>query len=301
MSKYILGGGIAGLITAYYNPQYTIISDKIGGQMADTGLGPRILEINDNSTKLLYDLGFEKIGMKVASVGYMINGRYISNLDNEQKINYYMKSRCLESRKNIPSSIMSDGKKHIRYWDIDWNDLIYRLMDGIQSTPIIGKISHINTEKKKLKVDGITLEYDTLVSTIPAPLFFKLANEKPYKELTFVNKTFIIVPEFFDMKHFDYVYFPGPDVEYHRVTKLDNDRFAIEYTTHRSSEDILGEWPDALNVKTLFAGQIQSGEIKVIDDVYYIGRFGCWDHDIKTDDVVFQANLLKGIEEDMND
>ena len=57
-NKYILGGGISGLICSFYTG-YPIISKNIGGQMkfnTDWHLGPRFLHVDEFSTKLLKDL-----------------------------------------------------------------------------------------------------------------------------------------------------------------------------------------------------------------------------------------------------
>jgi hypothetical protein len=293
MQRYILGGGIAGLITAFYNQDCIIISDNIGGQMADTGLGPRILEANEFSTTLLNDLGYENIPTKTAKVGYMVWGQYLDSLTEELKLEYYKKSRYLSELKEAPKSVMSDGKKEIVYYDIDWNDLINRLIGRIEQEPILGKIEDIDVINQVITIAGMgEFKYSKLINTLPAPLFFnRLAKIPPEEKLTYVPKTFIITDPFFNMKDFDYVYFPGDEVNYHRVTKLNSGKVAVEYTIPEHKHDVLEDWPDA-EAKTIPAGQIQSGKPGYIENVYYIGRFGCWDHDLKTDDIVAQAKLL---------
>ena len=292
MAKYILGGGIAGLITAFYNPEYTIITDSIGGQMSDTGLGPRILEVNEFSSALLDDLGYEDLPTKTAKIGYMVWGQYVNELTDELKLEYYKKSRYLSELKEPPKSVMSDGKKEIVYYDINWVDLVNRLIIELKNDPIIGTIHSIDTSHREVKVDSNIFKYDTLINSLPAPLFFKLSYLEPEQKLTYVPKTFIITESFFNMGDFDYVYFPGDEVPYHRVTKLNDGKVAVEFTTPQHKDELLEDWPEAIDAKTIFAGQIQSGNPGHIDNVYYVGRFGCWDHDLKTDDVVLQAKLL---------
>lgn len=301
MSRYILGGGIAGLITAYYNPEYTLVSDQLGGQMADTGLGPRILEVNENSATLLGDLGYDTIKVKTAKIGYMVCNQYLDHLGKSFRENYYMKSRYLKELKEVPKSVMSDGKNEIKYFDIDWNELIGKLLKGIKSHAILGRVSFIDTVNKEIIVEQegeqMGYSYDKLLSTLPAPLFYKLSRLKATETLNFVPKTFIIVPEFFDMKDFDYVYFPGNEVEYHRVTKLGNGNVAVEYTTEVKSDTLVKDWTNVIDVKTLFGGQIQSGAVDYFDDIIFVGRYACWDHDLKTDDVVFQALLINDLDQ----
>ena len=53
MKNYIIGGGISGLIASMYNKDFRIISRDIGGQFSEKFLGPRILEVNQDSLYFL--------------------------------------------------------------------------------------------------------------------------------------------------------------------------------------------------------------------------------------------------------
>ncbi|MEK6881099.1 MAG: FAD/NAD(P)-binding protein, partial [Nanoarchaeota archaeon] len=70
--KIVLGGGIAGLIFAFYNKNFTVISPDVGGQMGNGfSLGPRYLHDIPESRKFLNDLNIE-IKEITVNVGYKI-------------------------------------------------------------------------------------------------------------------------------------------------------------------------------------------------------------------------------------
>jgi hypothetical protein len=294
--RYILGGGIAGLIAAYYNKDYVIISDKIGGQMAAGGMGPRILEVNDNSTRLLEDLGFDIVPIKTARIGYKCHGVYKEKLTPEDREEYYLKSRNLTTAAEVPSSVMSDGKKEIKYFDINWNELIERLVNSITTDTIFSNAKKIDVENKVIMLDnGMEVNYEHIISTIPAPIFLKLSGLEPEEKLVFCKKVFILINEnYIDLKDYDYIYFPCKDTLYHRISRVGVNMAAIEFTTTVNTKTLFDKWKNiAKKAVELPVGQIQSGKVQEIKGVTFVGRYACWNHDIKTDDVVEQANDIK--------
>ncbi len=290
MSKYIIGGGIAGLIAAYYNKEYKIISQDIGGQMVSKNVGPRILEVNQYSKEFLNDLGIKECPIKIAKIGYKVEGKLVNSISEDLRKKYYIKSRCLHTAAIVPSSIMSDGKSFIEYFDIDWDKVVSILVNSIEK-PINGKVSLIDTTNHILKVesDGSEiLRYDSLVSTIPAPVFFKISNLQPEQELKYVQKVFVVMNEDqIDFGEFDYIYFPDSAHGYHRISKTGNGKASIEYTTNKSYKSIIQTWSMySREHHVIPVGQIQSGKVQEINDILFLGRYASWDHDIKTDDIV---------------
>lgn len=292
MSKYIIGGGIAGLIAAFYKHDYKIIADELGGQMAKKGLGPRILEVNENSANLLADLGFDIVNIKVAKIGYRYENRLHNTITPEYRRLYYIKSRNLKDTSEIvvPRSIMSEGKNEIKYFDIKWADLIDRLHIAIKDRIILGKVNKIDLKNKVLELNDkkTKLKFKELISTIPAPIFCKLANIKPEVPFKAEKKVFIIVPaNAVDIREYKYVYYPENSL-YHRITNLGNNRAAIEYTgNHFKAQTLFNKWKHiAINAKELPDGQIVSGKVPYVPGVEFAGRYAEWNHDIKTDDLV---------------
>jgi hypothetical protein len=291
MSKYIVGGGIAGLIASFYNPDFQIITDKIGGQMATESAGPRILEVNEYSETFLKDLGLKDLKTKVATIGYKVKGKIINTIDEDLRRKYYLKSRCLKNAALVPSSIMSDGKNTIEYFDINWDDIIFELISKIKC-PIIGRVTDINIENKTLNIINKghreILNYDNLISTIPAPIFFNLADIVPDEELKYLRKIFIISNEYFiNTCGYDYIYYPENDYKFHRISKDRNGKIIIEFTTNENYMSILNEWDKKSNHHVVIPiGQIQSGKVQKINNISFLGRYSEWDHDIKVDDIV---------------
>ena len=71
--KYIIGAGISGLIFAYYNPDYTVISPDIGGQLSHGIYNLTWVHDTPETRKLHKDLEFEFTPTKTL-MGYYYNG-----------------------------------------------------------------------------------------------------------------------------------------------------------------------------------------------------------------------------------
>lgn len=285
--KVIIGGGISGLIAAFYNEDYFLISKDIGGQMVNNFLGPRILEIDEYSEMFLDDLGIEKVE-KVAKIGFMDSEEVKTESDSDFRLKYYLKSRCLDKALNIPDSIMSQGKNYINYYDVDWNYVVDKIKSKIKDKIINSNVSYIDVESNTLLLDdGRIIEYEDIISTIPAPIFYKLINETAGVEFKFIPKLFIVVDKInIDMKNFDYVYCLGNN-KFHRITKINDNKYAIEYTTKERYENIIKNWyPSPKTYCQVLYGQIVSGKVDSFDNISFVGRFAEWKHGIKINNVI---------------
>lgn len=284
MLNLIIGGGIVGLLAAYYNDDYLLISKDIGGQMSENVLGPRILEVNEYSKKLLKEFNIKE-NIKTATIGYEVDGLLVSKVKKEDRINYYMKSRCIDNFDDVPSSVMSDGKNKIYYYDLNWNKLITEIKNKIKDRIIYHDVKKIDISHKILQLDNNdTIIYSKLISTIPAPLFYKLSNIKN-DSFNYINKYFMITTtQVFDIKNYDYVYFTSNKNSYHRITKLKNNKYCIEYTTNGDADfSLIDKSDECYFIKY---GQLVSGKVDKFDDIRFLGRFAEWNHHIKVDDVV---------------
>lgn len=294
MGNYIIGSGIAGLVTAYYNPGFKIVGDDLGGQMVKRGLGPRILEVNENSKNLLEDLGYDlkSIEIKTAKIGYRYEGGTHDTITPEYRKEYYIKSRNIKNEDiDIPSSVMSDGKNKIEYYNIDWKDLVDKLSKEVEGQLIKGLVKKMDLNNKTFNINdnNTKFEFDKLISTIPAPAFCKLTNIKPESPFMADKKVFIIVSVgSVDIRDYDYIYYPEKEIGYHRITNVGRNRAAIEYTGNRfKSQNLVAKWRHiAISSKELPGAQIISGSMPEVPNVEFVGRFAEWNHDIKTDDIV---------------
>lgn len=285
MFKLIIGGGITGLLAAYYNEDYLLVSKDIGGQMKKGDIGPRILEVNENSKKLLKEFGIKE-NVKKATIGYEVCGSLVENFDKSDRVKYYMKSRCVNNPIEVPDSVMSDGKNEIIYYDLSWGKLIQKIRNKIKNRIINDNVQRIDIKKKLIYLENnpIPLPYYDLTSTIPAPLFYQLCGIENNK-FKYVNKHFIITSqEVFDIKDYDYVYFTSDRYKFHRITKLKKKKYSIEFTTNDGIDlDLLEENDSYIFMKY---GQLVSGQVDKFDNIRFLGRFAEWNHGIKVDDIV---------------
>jgi len=288
--NYILGGGIAGLIFAYYNEDFTIISETIGGQFNHYfPMGPRFLEDNEYSRKFLTELEFP-LTMKKIKIGYKQGDTIKETCDKEFMQKYYNKSRGEEGM--INTTIMNGNKKEMDILIVDFKKLIELLTEKIGQKRIkYHKVNKISLYDKKIYTKGKkkVFDYDKLVSTIPLPVFFKLAGKekKGYesKDMTYV----LLKPNFTDLKDFSFVYYCGEQT-YHRLTN-DKQGIVADILGWKTITEILEEFPDAVDIKHAPNIQIINGETidKLDEDVLFIGRYGTWNREWKTEKVIEEA------------
>lgn len=282
--KIILGGGISGLIYSYVNPEYKIITDKIGGQMNESfSLGPRLLHSSYYTKIFIRELNLQNVFFeKKVRVGFFYDGKINSENTDLNREKYFLKTR---GNGTVYDSSMSGGKSVYSAFVIDEKILIGRLMS---SRIMFDKITNINLEDKTISGRFINqLKFNDVVSTIPRPVFCKLIGDidesKRYKSH---STTFVKVSSLKGMKglsdfgEYDYVYFSGKE-SFHRITKL-KDGFCLEFKNE--PESILKYEVDRF---TLPIGQlIELDDKKEYDNVFFFGRYAKWDHSIKMNDEI---------------
>jgi hypothetical protein len=130
--KIIIGSGIAGMICSYFNPEYIVIGNNIGGQMSSKfDLGPRYL--HNSSDKIIKFLEKLKIKYKkeIIKIGYLDNTGFVNPNINFRK-KYYLKSRNTESLSGFDNSVMNTDKSEIEVLNIDFQILINKLFFEIE-------------------------------------------------------------------------------------------------------------------------------------------------------------------------
>jgi len=270
--NFILGGGVAGLIAAFYNQSFKIISPELGGQPA---LGPRLIQKHPKNHKLLYDLGFRKFKVKTAKIGFFYKGKLHDTCPTSLRMEYYEKTRQVTCAK-IPKSIMSDDKKTIDYYDVIWEDLIKALVDKVKNQWIKAKVNNIT--EKGIIFDNKYHEYKKLISTIPAPIFFKLKKQEEenliladYRKHTFsaVDKSFGLASSPFDGGNYDYIYFPDKKIEISRATKINEDSWLYEKTGKHRGMQVLPR----VQIK-------HNADFGKTNNIKFIGRYAQWKHGV---------------------
>jgi len=290
--KIILGGGISGLLYAFYNPDCLLISDKIGGQSSSRfQLGPRILHADENTTRLLEDLN-RYIGIKKIKVGYFYNDKINDENTEENKKAYFEKTRGESSQPY--SSVMSSNKNEYDSYDIELSEIIENLERKIHNEIILGKVTKIDLENNKLIIDEKEIEYSKLISTIPINVFLFLAGKTDEaKQYVSYPTTFILSDNldnapFKDFGEYDYVYISDEKYPFHRITKT-KDGFVYEYKGDMSSTSLGQKDREVLKV-----GQLVENDKKVeFDNVNFLGRYATWKHNILINDLLKEIYTKK--------
>ena len=304
--NYILGGGINGIIAAHFMRDYTVISPDIGGQMSVSWAGPRLLHTHSNNEKLLNSVSYGSFAAKTYKIVYYYCEKTKGNLwhdtiDAENKLTYWLKSRCLDSDSDselVPAaSSMSDGNNTLQAFDIDWARLISLLAESMSSRWIKAKVTNIDTENKVIHVEnGNKIKYDQILSTIPAPLLFKLTNQKTSQLFEAKPKVFMKVPNSSQFSRIlptipegcDYAYIVKTPPAYHRLTKFEN-CVIVEFTGEEFIEIV-----EALATRHSFEQFVQPNaqiiptkeKIEHPKDITPLGRYAEWNHGLKIQDVV---------------
>lgn len=290
--RAVIGGGISGLIWCLYNPRYLLFAEMLGGQLSNSWTGPRLLHDGSNNRRLLRDL---RIPIREADcrVGYFIEGKVVGRCPNELRVMYYKKSRGLSGPTEVPDSVMSEGSNLIHHLVVNWPDLMDRLKAKVRNW--------IREDVRSIR-DGIINDKkhgqcEHLIWTPPLPILFKVLNI-PIPPLEASDKRFVKVENFrdFDLNDFDYVYIPGPEFDYHRVTKVPKG-IVLEWTGPEPDPDLSRY--DVIRDRMLKGVQIVPSEINpyscgIPEYIKLFGRFAEWKHRIKIGDTVNTAVRFKG-------
>jgi hypothetical protein len=297
--KYIIGGGISGLIYSFYNKGHVIISKNVGGQLkTDFPMGPRILQRTSATTKLLHDLGISA-KTRTAFIGYKIDENTFSNIcPIGFSRQYYIETRKPLSIDSVPNSTMSDGKTFIEYYDIEMLDLIEHLSQ--YSHMYNSNVSSIDVENFNIILeDDMEFSYrnSKLISTIPITLLCKLTDAKINHDLRTLDKIYILSDNFKDYhQSYDYIYYI--DSVYNRVTRYSHENkhyHIIEYTgldieTVRlhCKDNHINIVNEIIQRNAQICKSMDSNPFKQYN-IELIGRYAKWQHSIKIQDVIEES------------
>jgi hypothetical protein len=296
--KIIIGGGLSGLIWKFYNPEYQIISPDIGGMFARTHL----VWIHDTieTRQFLKDLGWSNIDelIKKSYIGYSHFGQIHDALTQDMNLvliqkkmtDWYLPVDDSFVPKTLDLSLSTvGGSNYMNTLDVDLVEVVRRLNEN--ANVMNGFISEIGSDIIMVKLpDGTVepIEYDSLISTIPAPFFWKLwGTEKDFKCKPITNITTPVKPSFYDNR-FEMIYY-GSDQKFSRVSFLNN-KYTLEFTGIISKEEFEKLYPD-LPVEEYFVvkqGRIFEGEpnLPPTEKIKFLGRFSKWKYGITTEHVI---------------
>lgn len=229
MNIMILGSGMSGLILAEIlrkqNPfdKIIIAGEKLLGQQGyGFDLGPRILYYTPKAERFLLDMGITDIP-KEFKLGCVDKDNVIQTINNETLTKYAMKTK-----KEMSSSLMSQGRNSIKGWNINDIDLPYKLVKNNG-----GNIVTIRLDKTD--IEEIISTYDKVYCTIP---LFEL-NKIYGISRVFKNKEVLYILYDEEFQYLDYAYvYDISDKPYKRIGAfkdktvyefLDNDDRAYKF------------------------------------------------------------------------
>lgn len=297
--KYILGGGITGLIFAYYNTDYTIITENVGGQMGSKfSLGPRYLHKTTNAKSFLDSLKIPYIE-RIVRVGYTDDNGWIEEPDIEFRKKYFLKSRRQKTLEGFDSFVMNSDKSQFQILNIDFPKLIDSLNKKIDDRIMKGRVTDIDIDKKSIMVRKgpylYEFEYEYLVSTIPLNIFVKnLFSDHKLKEENYESygMTYCLVEEDdkFDTSTFDFVYDAKESTKWHRMTK-DDGNIVLDFFGQVEIIDLKDIVGSKYIAHTFLPNCqiISKKESPNIKDVKFIGRYGAWNRVYKTETVIDES------------
>lgn len=295
-SKFVIGAGISGLIYAFYNPDFTVISSDIGGKLKNDYLSATIL-LHDNieTRKLLRDLDLE-LEPKTHIMRYFYQNELLENIPLSIK-------ELMTAKKLTPWSDLGNLNINIKITDTTLStEDIYIPIFKTSLMKII-KLLCKQVNYKKGRVIRITdneiitedsrFEYTEIVSTIQAPIFWKLYGQD--KNLKYIPETFVLSPtppvSNTHLK-WDLIYFLDKELPYTRVNKYGHDLYLYEFTGAISEKELKRALPDLI-INHLYTDPygILITDLNNIPPpkIRFLGRFATWNHKYKIQDVVKDA------------
>lgn len=292
-NKYIIGGGISGLLFAYYNRDFTVISPDIGGRLNHKFFENIIyMHATPETESFLTSIGF-KAEKKTQVIKYLVDGKAIFDITSEHKI-ALIRKKMGDSTFEPKDLSLSTQDYYIPLYHVDYEKLMSHLMDGL---------SHINESVIRITDDEIVTDknvykYDQIISTIPAPVFWKLRGKK--RDFKYSKATFAISKNrvgFADIPDWDMLYIidelPIPLVRVgRRPGKRGEDLYLYEFSGEVSKEvveSMLGKveeyYVDNLSTIVSDANNIPP------NNTLFVGRFAKWLHSLKQQDVIRDAKF----------
>jgi hypothetical protein len=293
--NYVLGGGISGLLSAYYLG-WPIITKQVGGQHnSSVPLGPRFLHKTPETAKLLSDLDFDA-KERTVRVGYYYENQLSDKCPAQKIREYYLKTRGVQTD-TVPHYVMTDKQSKFKVFDIDISSIVDVLTENVEIK--YDEITAIHSQIQMLESSSDIYAYRYLVSTVPLPDFARMI--KPVAPTIDVDYRQILYslarskdPEIWE-NDYDYIYFPELDVPFARVTKLTQPHCVYEYVYDKNLSPLFFDYsmlPESKSVSNTVQkyGKITAGDgfedLKKFVQVFFVGRYAEWNADLRIEDVL---------------
>ncbi len=285
--KFILGAGISGLIYKYYHPEFEIISPEVGGKILTPGMKNIVyLHATADTEEFLKDVGLA-INKKTQLIKYVRNNEIKNEITIVEKI-MMIKKKLDDKEFDVKDTNLSTSDYYISIYEIDMLELVKKLTEKIN----IIKDTVIRITSTEIITETTRYEYDEIVSTIPANIFWSLYYEKNTLDFKSKDITFVlcdIPPKCLENSKYHLCYFIDENQKYTRVSRRDNS-YLYEFTGVFSIEDVKRFLPRntiILSYNVEKNGILYSNEKNIPPkNIQFLGRFSTWQHSYKINDVI---------------
>lgn len=291
MRRFIIGGGITGLIISHCSSlrgiESMIFTVDIGGQLGKSfSLGPRILHENKNTREFLKTLKINE-EPRTFRVGYckgdaFTEGRVemLEDVSEEDSREYFEKTRGVAGNSK---TALSEGKKIIVGWDMNEIQLVERLKQKCENRIIKSTIGGATDQILKYGKES----FDEVIWTAKLENLMKLLELKPPKSMRLKNEMFYFLPESAEKELAERgIVFDGVDYIYN-VSKSSPEK---RYTRAEKGFVIetLEEVKELERYGKLKKGVIIEEELKwrEIEGIKLAGRYAEMNHAVKADRII---------------
>lgn len=267
--KLVLGAGVNGLVWAAYNPEYLVLGAQPGGGYVNQA-AITLLHRDLWTEKLLSDLG----------VRYTVKTYHVKFVPNDDP-DALIRKKTLGRITSASHSRMNEDQ-HIAVLDHDPQELVDALLRECEGRIIEDTACRIGD--CEVVCEKTVYYYDRLVSTLPAPLFWKLRRMSPPGDclLEAIPTTFVRSDEGTpECKLGDSVYYSHPDVPWVRVSCRQPGEWLYEYPGKVEMPESHWVVPTAVI--------IANKRNVPPPGTLFLGRMACWDHTQLLGDVVRES------------
>lgn len=224
--SYVIGGGLAGLIWAYFNPEFKIIAGSNFLDKRKTWYPmPQYIYSHKISKKFLKNVTGKNVKERTIKVGIWENGDFVESSPRIRQ-EYWEKTRGEDSG-HYKDYSMSMGKTSFRVLDYPFRQLECDLAEILKDQLILEDAVSINFPNKYFMTENPvreTIEYNRLIVTIPQPVFWEMVQGQRWRSVLFRSKPITVTLA--KVRHdwvwnndFHYVLFPQKGIPFYRMTK----------------------------------------------------------------------------------
>ncbi len=316
--KYIIGGGVAGLITAYYSDHKIIDKNPMGQLNLRFLPGVRVIKVDDDAKGFIESVNkfkkfYNELQVHEVQIGYEDELGNKVALSEQFKQKYSLITR---GKKEYESTFLSSGESTLSVFTADnldpnifYGKLFATVRDILDSREQImyEKVVSINTENKSILTEAFDnatwIDYEHLISTIRGDILEKLMhdfNDRYLHDYTLFNKHFYKC-DYIDwnerlMNTNSYNY--SISGIFTRKTFVNDYEPYIVFETTKPLKQIQGTDDYIIGHKVLDKYENvplqlkQSLNLTSFRGIELVGRFAQWNHSIKSNELIQRRRFL---------